>query len=92
MVNPQPLSKSVMNLSLQNADFPAPSQAEGRISPADSVLYMGDLLENMRKIAQAQNLGVLAHLLELARMETRMVAWDQDRPQAIQPVARVTGG
>ena len=53
---------------------------------------MGDLLENMRKIAQAQNLGVLAHLLELARMETRMVAWDQDRPQAIQPVARVTGG
>jgi hypothetical protein len=76
MVNPKLLSESVTALGLQNPGFPASSKAEGRISPADSALYIGDLLENMRKIAVAQHLDVLAHLLELAWMETRIVAQD----------------
>jgi len=77
MVNPKLLSESVMALGLQNPRFAAPVQSRPQISPVDSMLYMGDLLENMHKIAKAQGLGVLAHLLELARMETRMVAQDQ---------------
>jgi hypothetical protein len=40
--------------------------------------YMGDLLENMRKMAQAEGLGVLAHLLELARVETRLITRDHN--------------
>ncbi|MBN9589187.1 MAG: hypothetical protein BGN85_07120 [Alphaproteobacteria bacterium 64-11] len=66
----------------QNPELSAPSLAQTAVSPAESVLYMGDLLENMRKIAQAHGLGVLAHLLELARVETRMVARDLSGPQA----------
>ena len=92
MVNPKLLSESVMTLPLQNPGFPAAAQVGGRISPVDSVLYMGDMLENMRKIAHAQGLGVLAHLLELARMETRMIARDQDRSQAIPPVSQSARG
>jgi hypothetical protein len=50
---------------------------------------MGDLLENMRKIAHAQGLGVLAHLLELARVETRMVT--RDHPPGSQ-AGHLAGG
>jgi hypothetical protein len=85
MVNPKLLSESVMTLGAQNPQFPAPRQGAGQISPTDSVLYMSDMLENMRKIARAQGLDVLAHLLELAKMETRMVALDLGRRQGMHP-------
>lgn len=54
------------------------------MSPVETVLYMADLLENMRKMADGQGLGVLAHLLELARVEARMVARDQTGPRTNQ--------
>ena len=88
MVNLQLLSESVMNLPLQNPRFPAPASGSEQISPIDSMLYMGDLLENMRKIAHTQQLDILAHLLELARMETKMVIRDHDRPQVVHRTAR----
>lgn len=79
-VNPEPLSESVMALSRQRpslSPLPArPTLPEEQISSVESVLYMGDLLENMRRMAQAQGHGVLAHLLELARTEARLVIRD----------------
>jgi hypothetical protein len=83
MVNPQLLSEVVMTLPLQKPVFPAPAAARAPITSTDSMAYMGDLLENMRKIAHAQGLGVLAHLLELARVETRLVT--RDHPAGPQP-------
>jgi hypothetical protein len=82
MVNPQLLSELVMTLPLQKTAFPAPIAAGGQITSTDSMAYMGDLLENMRKIAHAHGLGVLAHLLELARVETRLVI--RDHPPGLQ--------
>ena len=75
-----------MRLPRKKPAFPAPAPGEGTISPGESMAYMGDLLENMRRIAQTQGLGVLAHLLELARTEARLVARDQPsgRDQTIQ--------
>jgi hypothetical protein len=89
MVNPQLLSEVVMTLPLQKPVFPAPAICRDAITSADSMAYMGDLLENMRKIAHAQGLGVLAHLLELARVETRMVA--RDHPPGSQ-AGHLAGG
>jgi hypothetical protein len=89
MVNPQLLSEVVMTLPLQKTAFPAPTAAGGQITSADSMAYMGDLLENMRKIAHAHGLGVLAHLLELARVETRLVV--RDYPPGFQGQGPQTG-
>lgn len=82
MVNPQLLSESVMPLSQQKPPFSVAAPPGGNISPAESVVYMSDLLENMRRMAKAQGHGILAHLLELARTEARLVARDGDAPQS----------
>lgn len=84
MVNRQSLSELVMALPLQKPDFSATAQDRQAVSPVETVLYMADLLENMRKMADGQGLGVLAHLLELARVEARMVARDQTGPRTNQ--------
>jgi hypothetical protein len=76
MVNPQPFRDSIMSLHEPKPGFQGPAPAGSTISPLQSLHYMGDLLENMRKMAQAQDLGVLAHLLELARVETRLITRD----------------
>jgi hypothetical protein len=51
-----------------------PDLESGEISPLETARYTADLLENLRKIAARQGLGILAHLLELAQAEARMVA------------------
>ena len=69
MVNPQKVSKSVMVPGPQNQQ-----KSSGKpISPADSARYTADMLEVLRKIAAGQGQGVLAHLLELAQAEARML-------------------
>lgn len=51
-----------------------PGAAPGEpISPRDSVLYTIDILESLRKIADRQGHAILAHLLELAQAEARML-------------------
>jgi hypothetical protein len=74
-----------MSLSQQKSGFPTPAFVPAAISPVESMLYMGDLLENMRKMAQAQGLGVLAHLLELARVEATLVRQDVCASQPSRP-------
>lgn len=69
MVNPQKVSKSVMASDPQKP--PAPPGKT--ISPTDSARYTADMLESLRKIAAGQGQGVLAHLLELAQAEARML-------------------
>ena len=43
------------------------------LSPAESARYTLDLLDDLRKIAQRQGQGMLAHLLELAQAEARIL-------------------
>ena len=40
-------------------------------TPAETAQYIGDLLESLRKMALAQDLKLLAHLLGLAQLEAR---------------------
>jgi hypothetical protein len=80
MVNPQKLSESVMASPEQNPRFPAPSPAGAPISAAESARYTLDMLENLRKIAIRQGQSVLAHLLELAQAEARMLIRDAPPP------------
>jgi hypothetical protein len=60
----------------QKPRFRLPASPEERISPLDSDRYTIDMLENLRKIARKQGHDLLAHLLELAQMEARMVVRD----------------
>ena len=69
MVNPQKVSKSVMDTNAHMSPLP-PGKT---ISPAESARYTVDMLESLRKIAAGQGQGVLAHLLELAQAEARML-------------------
>jgi hypothetical protein len=71
-----------MTLPLQKTDFVVSPKGKEAVSPAQSLDYMGDMLENMRKIARAQGLDVLAHMLELTRMEARLAARDQTLPNS----------
>ena len=77
MVNPQKLSESVMaafqQKPPQTAKFRAPQPVADPISSMDSARYTADLLENLGKIAARQGQPVLAHLLELAQAEARLL-------------------
>ena len=73
MVNPQKLSESVMTPVQQNPAATASGHAGALISPAESARYTVDMLESLRKIAIQQGQPVLAHLLELAQSEARML-------------------
>ncbi len=77
MVNPQKLSESVMAASQQKAPqmakFRGPQPVIDPISAMESARYTADLLENLRKIAAQMGQPVLAHLLELAQAEARML-------------------
>lgn len=56
------------------SDEQKPPNSPGKsISPAESARYTADMLESLRKIAAGQGQGVLAHLLELAQAEARML-------------------
>jgi hypothetical protein len=76
MVNPQKLSESVMAAPEQKPGFPAQPAAAAPLSAAESARYTLDMLENLRKIAVRQGQDVLAHLLELAQAEARMLVRD----------------
>jgi len=50
-----------------------PGPAGGPITPVDTALYTIDMLESLRRMADRQGHGILAHLLELAQAEARML-------------------
>ncbi len=50
---------------------PAPPKA---ISAPESARYTSDMLESLRKIASGQGHELLAHLLDLARVEAKSLA------------------
>lgn len=54
------------------------------VSPAESARYTLDLLDDLRKIAQRQGQGMLAHLLELAQAEARIIIREQGSPPQAQ--------
>jgi len=80
MVNPQKLSESVMAAEQQKPGFPAQPPLAVPPSGAESARYTLDMLENLRKIAVRQGQDVLAHLLELAQAEARMLVRDASAP------------
>jgi hypothetical protein len=54
---------------------PTPTGPSGApITPVDTALYTIDMLESLRRMADRQGHGILAHLLELAQAEARMLA------------------
>lgn len=57
---------------LKPGSTPDPSGAP--ITPVDTALYTIDMLESLRRMADRQGYGILAHLLELAQAEARMLA------------------
>ena len=59
-----------MTLAQQEPAVPPPGKA---ISPGESARYTAEMLETLRKIAVQQGQPVLAHLLELAQAEARML-------------------
>ncbi len=73
MVNPQKVSESVMAIPQQKPRFVLPDAVGVPISALDSTRYTADVLENLRKIASGQGQTVLAHLLELAQAETKLL-------------------
>ena len=80
MVNPQKLSESVMASAQEKPGFPAQAASAAPPSGAESARYTLDMLENLRKIATRQGQDVLAHLLELAQAEARMLVRDAPAP------------
>ena len=76
MVRQQKLSDSVMTPAQPKPAFPAPPVPGATISPAESARYTAEMLETLRKIAVQQRQLVLAHLLELAQAEARMLVRD----------------
>jgi hypothetical protein len=80
MVNPQKLSESVMASEQQKPGFPAPRPPAPPPSATESARYTLDMLENLRKIAVRQGQDVLAHLLELAQAEARILVRDAPAP------------
>jgi hypothetical protein len=58
--------------ALHHQSFPeAGTFSWERLSPAETALYTRDLLENLRKVAEKQGQGLLAHLLEMASREAK---------------------
>ena len=80
MVNPQKLSESVMASPQEKPGFPSQPAAAAPPSAAESARYTLDMLENLRKIATRQGQDVLAHLLELAQAEARILIRDAPAP------------
>ncbi len=73
MVNPQKVSESVMVIPQQKPRFVSSEPVGVPISALDSTRYTADMLEILRKIASGQGQPVLAHLLELAQAETKLL-------------------
>ena len=70
----------------QNPRFPGSQPPATPISAVDSARYTLDMLENLRKIATRHGQTVLAHLLELAQAEARMLIRDAPAQEsAMQP-------
>ena len=46
------------------------------ISPPETARYTSDMLESLRKMAAEQGQNILAHLLELARAEAKLLIRD----------------
>ena len=80
MVNPQKLSESVTASPQPKPGVAPPGPSGSPISPAESARYTADMLESLRKVAAGQGQGVLAHLLELAQAEARMLVRAPETP------------
>ena len=63
-----------MTLAQQKPAIPPVPEPGKTISPAESARYTAEMLETLRRIAVQQNQPVLAHLLELAQSEARMLS------------------
>jgi hypothetical protein len=61
--------------------------AKTSLSPGETARYTRELLESLRKIAERQGQGVLAHLLALARYEAQTLA---DAPTVSEPSGATT--
>ena len=70
MVNAEIVSKS---LQAMPALPPLP--------PLETARYMGDMLESLGKLARKQGQELLAHLLDLARLEAKSLARSEDEDQ-----------
>lgn len=73
MVNQEKLSDSVMATVQEKSEFARPDGAGAMISPEESARYTADMLESLRKLAAHQGQPILAHLLELAQAEARIL-------------------
>jgi hypothetical protein len=60
----------------QKPRFKLPDGPCEGISPVESARYTVDMLQNLRKMAAGRGQAVLAHLLELATAEARMLVRD----------------
>jgi hypothetical protein len=76
MVNAQFVTRPAMPALQPKSRLPVPELPQQPISPLETVRYASDLLENLRRMAAGQGLSLLAHLLELAQTEARMIVRD----------------
>ena len=62
-----------MATAQQKPAIPLPAVPGRVISPLESARYTAEMLETLRKIALGQGQPLLAHLLELAQVEARIL-------------------
>jgi hypothetical protein len=67
----------------QHPTLPQPPPQQ--ISPLESARYTGDLLETLRKMAQVQGQSLLAHLLELAQVEAKLIVREGPPVRSLRP-------
>jgi hypothetical protein len=65
--------------------------ADASLSPGETARYTRELLESLRKIAERQGQGVLAHLLALARYEAQSLAAADGTSKTMTPDSRDGG-
>lgn len=65
-----------MTIEPEKSRFSAHNPDPGPATTADFARYTRDMLESLRKIARQQELGMLAHLLELTQAEATLIIRD----------------
>lgn len=70
---------SAMPVLQQNHRFQPSALPAQSLSPPETARYTSELLESLRKIAARQGQELLAHLLELAKMEANSLCRPKSR-------------
>lgn len=65
-----------MTIEPETSRFTARNPDPGPATAVDFARYTRDMLESLRKIAKQQELGILAHLLELTQAEATLIIRD----------------